>query len=120
MDLTKENDDRGSWKILSRTLYEFPDANKLDFIGQFLDSGYINTNYYDSEIDYKVISKVVKKYNLNDVQQELFNQLSAFSSDAIKMQQQFAMRLKRDHPKVLNVWNDNIKLFEGGYYSESG
>lgn len=120
VNLIKEDDERPSWKILSQTLDKFPDANKLDFIGQVLDAGYIDEHYVDSERDYKIISDFVKKFNFDDVQQELFNQLSAFSSDAIKTQRQFSNRLKEKYPDVLECWNDSIELFKGGYYSESG
>lgn len=110
-----ENDERYGWQILCDTIDEFNDANKLDFIGQVFDARYITDEY-----DYDFIDEFLKKYNFKDVQQEIFNQLAMFSSDAIKAQQEFSARLGAAHPKALEEWNRSIDLFRSRYYSESG
>ena len=55
-----------------------------------------------------------------DAQQEIFNQLAKFSSDAIKAQQEFSARLGAAHSKALEEWNKSIDLFRSRYYSEAG
>ena len=110
-----EDDERYGWQILCDTIDEFNDANKLDFIGQVFDAQYITT-----EFDYDFIDEFLKKYNFEDVQQEIFNQLAKFSSDAIKAQQEFSARLGAAHPKALEEWNKSIDLFRSRYYSEAG
>ena len=75
---------------------------------------------YGWQILCDTIDEFLKKYNFEDVQQEIFNQLAKFSSDAIKAQQEFSARLGAAHPKALEEWNKSIDLFRSRYYSEAG
>lgn len=96
LDIKKveNNDNRSGWQVLCDTINAFPDANKLDFIGQTLDAGYIRT-----EDDFNFINEFVMKYNYTEVQEKLFEQLAVFTSDAVKTQENFADRLKNNHPE---------------------
>lgn len=73
-----------------------------------------------------ILSRITKNRKLSnllcneDAQQEIFNQLAKFSSDAIKAQQEFSARLGAAHPQALEEWNKSIDLFRSRYYSESG
>lgn len=104
-----------SWEILVEKIDEFPDVNKLDFIGQVFDAGYIT---YGTDVDF--IESFLKKYNFQAVHQELFERLVAFSSDAIKAQKEFSERLENKHPSVLRKWNSSIEMMKSKNYSEAG
>lgn len=103
------------WELLCDTINFFPDANKLDFIGQILDAGYIT-----DENDFNFIDKFVNNYNYDVVQEKLFEQLATFNSDAVKTQESFAERLKVNHQEAFQCWKNSIEMFKGRYYSESG
>lgn len=117
LDITKVevNDNRHGWQILCDKINDFPDANKLDFIGQIVEADYINNEY-----DFNFINKFIKKYNYEEVQEKLFEQLAAFTSDAVKVQENFAERLKVDHLEAFQCWKHSIEMLKGKYYSESG
>ncbi len=117
LDIAKidSNDDRYDWEVLCDTINDFPDANKLDFIGQILDAGYITI-----EDDFNFINEFVMKYNYIEVQEKLFEQLAAFTSDAVTAQEIFAERLKINHPESLKCWKNSIEMLKGRYYSEAG
>src|SRR5699024_7876069 len=72
----KDCDDRYGWQILCDTINAFPEENKLDFIKQTLDAGYIPRGD-----NFDFISKFVEKYNYSEVQEKLFEQLAIFSSN---------------------------------------
>ena len=58
LDITKVevNDNRHGWQILCDKINDFPDANKLDFIGQIVEADYIN-NEYDFTIEFSRIDR---------------------------------------------------------------
>lgn len=68
LDITKVevNDNRHGWQILCDKINDFPDANKLDFIGQIVEADYINNEY-----DFNFINKFIKKYNYEEVQEKI-------------------------------------------------
>lgn len=111
----KDCDDRYGWQILCDTINAFPEENKLDFIKQTLDAGYIPRGD-----NFDFISKFVEKYNYSEVQEKLFEQLAIFSFNRVKTQNSFAERLKGKHSEALQCWENSIQMLNEQHYSESG